>query len=52
MSRWTDHASQANAELLDEFYSTLDHWIHQKEQDDRRALDQDEQAIEGFTHDQ
>ena len=46
MSRWTEYAVEANQECLNEFYSTLDHWIDKREQEAREQQDNDPDWIE------
>ena len=45
MSRWVEAATDANAECMDEFFSTLNAWLHQREQEDREYQDQDKEWI-------
>jgi hypothetical protein len=45
MSRHSEALTEANEGCLDEFYSTLNTWLHQRDQEDRQAMDQDESLI-------
>jgi hypothetical protein len=45
MSRHSDTLSEANQVCIDEFHSTLDHWLHQRDQEDREYQDTDKSWI-------
>ena len=45
MSRHSEALTEANEGCLEEFYSTLNTWLHQRDQEDREYQDQDESWI-------
>ena len=45
MSRHSEALTEANEGCLEEFYSTLNTWLHQRDLEDREQMDQDESWI-------